>query len=84
MTITVHTLPYCVQCGATFRWLNKLGIPHTRVDMSQDPEARDMVSALGFTAAPVVIVTDEDGTIVDKWSGFQPGKINAYTPQAAA
>jgi glutaredoxin len=36
------------QCNATFRALNKAGISFTKIDITQDPEARDYVMALGY------------------------------------
>lgn len=51
----------------------------TTVDISQDAQAREFVRGLGFMRAPVLVVTDADGTILDKWSGFNPGKIDEWS-----
>ena len=77
MTITVYSKPSCVQCTATYRALDKAGIEFETVDISQDPEARDYVMALGYLQAPVV-VTDED-----HWSGFRPDKIDELASRLA-
>lgn len=69
MTVTVYTKPACVQCNATYRALDKKGIPYNSVDLSTTPEALDEIKALGYMQAPVV-VTEED-----HWSGFNPEKI---------
>ena len=69
--ITVYTKPACAQCNATFRALDKAGISYTKIDITEDPEARDHVMALGFLAAPVVVTGDAH------WSGFRPDRINA-------
>jgi len=69
MTITVYTKPACVQCNATYRALDKKGIPYKVVDISQDAEALDRLKALGYMQAPVVV------TDADHWSGFRPDKI---------
>lgn len=71
MTVTVYTLPDCVQCDMTKKLLDRGKINYTTVDMSQDKEATQLVAELGFKQAPVVIY--------DKfsWSGFRPDKINA-------
>lgn len=71
MTVTVYTLPDCIQCDITKKYLNKYKIVYDTVDMSQDKEATELVAELGFKQAPVVIY--------DKfsWSGFRPDKIHA-------
>ena len=67
--VTVYTKPACVQCQATFRALDKLGIEYTKVDISSDSQARDYVMSLGHLQAPVVVVSAES------WSGFRPDRI---------
>lgn len=52
MSITVYTKPACVQCNATYRALDKAGIEYSVVDITEDPEARDYVMALGYLQAP--------------------------------
>lgn len=73
--ITVFTTPSCVQCGATKRLMDSLGIEYTTVDLTQDPESLARVKSLGYGQAPVVFAGNED-----HWSGFQPEKIRAYAP----
>ncbi len=48
MTITVYTKPACVQCNATYKALDKQGLSYEVVDISEVPEARDYVMALGY------------------------------------
>ncbi|MBS9371432.1 redoxin nrdh [Rhodococcus gordoniae] len=76
MNITVYTKPACVQCTATYRALDKAGIEYDVVDISESPEARDYVMALGYLQAPVVVAGD------DHWSGFRPDRIKALTVAA--
>jgi glutaredoxin-like protein NrdH len=71
MSVTVYSTPSCQQCNATYRALEKKGIDFTPVDLSQDPEALEMVRSLGYNAAPIVVAGDTH------WSGFRPDKINA-------
>lgn len=70
MAVTVYTKPNCVQCDATKRTMDKLGIKYSTVDITVDTEAYDMIISKGFQAAPVVITDD------DAWSGFNPDKIS--------
>ncbi|WP_330700842.1 glutaredoxin domain-containing protein, partial [Mycobacteroides abscessus] len=47
-TITVYTKPACVQCKATYKALDKQGIEYNIVDITEVPEAREYVMALGY------------------------------------
>ncbi|GAB2636113.1 redoxin NrdH [Gordonia jinhuaensis] len=76
--ITVYSKPSCVQCTATYKALDKHGLDYEVVDISQDPEARDYVMALGYLQAPVVVVGD------DHWSGFRPGRIEDLAKEMVA
>jgi len=78
MTVTVYTKPACVQCNATYKALDKLGVEYDIVDISLDAEARDYVMALGYLQAPVVVAGD------DHWSGFRPDRIKALGGAVAA
>ncbi|GAA4282813.1 redoxin NrdH [Brevibacterium daeguense] len=69
--ITVYTKPACVQCNATYRALDARGIEYRSVDLTEDPNALDVVKAMGYLQAPVVVTDD------DHWSGFRPDKIAA-------
>lgn len=69
MAVTVYTKPNCVQCDATKRQMDKLGVEYATVDITENLEAYDMIISKGFQAAPVVI------TDTDAWSGFNPAKI---------
>ncbi|MFW0791986.1 glutaredoxin-like protein NrdH [Gordonia sp. CPCC 205333] len=77
MAITVYTKPACVQCNATYKALDKQGLSYDVVDISENPEARDYVMALGYLQAPVVVVDGEH------WSGFRPDRIKAAAANAA-
>lgn len=84
MKITLYTKPRCVQCTATKRSLDKLGLEYTTIDVSQDKEALGRIIAAGHLSAPVVEI---DGEIVDEsdarggpvmvssWGGFRPDLI---------
>lgn len=70
MSITVYTKPGCVQCNATFRALDKVGMDYRSIDVSQDSAALERIKQLGYMQAPVV------ETSTDHWSGFRPDKIS--------
>src|SRR5699024_9298290 len=76
--ITVYTKPACVQCNATYRALDAKGLKYKSVDLSVDENALDVVKAMCYMQAPVV-VTDND-----HWSGFRPDKIATLTGEQTA
>ena len=76
--IVVYTKPACVQCNATYKALDKVGVPYRVVDISEDEEARDYVMGLGYLQAPVVVAGDAH------WSGFRPDRVKALAEPAAA
>lgn len=69
--ITVYTKPDCPQCTMTKKQLDKLGIEHTTVDVTVDPDAHAYVTGLGYQQAPVVVVNDGER----HWAGFSPDKL---------
>jgi len=71
--MTVYSKPNCVQCVATYRALNKLGLQHEVVDLSQDAAALEYVRSLGHQQAPVVVAGEQS------WSGFRPDLIKALS-----
>lgn len=66
---TLYVKPSCVQCDMTKRFLDKNNIDYQTIDITQNPEALQMILDMGFSSAPVVI-TDSDS-----WAGFQPDKL---------
>lgn len=70
MSVTVYTKPNCVQCDATKRTLDKLGVEYNTIDATTDDAVFNMLVEKGFKAMPVVNAGDE------WWSGFNPAKIN--------
>jgi glutaredoxin-like protein NrdH len=53
------------------------GIDYRLIDITEVPEAREYVMALGYLQAPVVVVGNEH------WCGFRPDRINALASSAA-
>lgn len=68
--VTVYTLPSCVQCDSTKKYLDRKGIIYETVDLSQDPQAMERVRELGYTQAPVVECE------TSHWSGFRMGELD--------
>ena len=70
-TLTLYTLPSCVQCTLTKRALDNTGLPYNVIDLTQDDIAAEYVRSLGHTTAPIVTIGDAH------WSGFRPDLIAA-------
>lgn len=77
MAITVYSKPSCVQCTATYRAMDKLGLEYEVVDLATDEQALLDLMARGYQAAPVV---EADG---EYWSGFRPDLIKAAAQRVA-
>lgn len=77
--VTVYSKPSCVQCTATYRTIDRPGIPYEIVDVSAD--ALNFVKELGYQQAPVV-VQDTMQAVVDHWSGSPSGRIRARSGPA--
>ncbi len=75
MSIIVYSKPRCVQCDATYRALNKLGVDYSIVDVTQDQESLELILSLGYQQAPVVMAGDVH------WSGYRPDQIKAVAEQ---
>lgn len=73
MTVTIFSTPACVQCSATYRELDRLGIAYRVLDVEQDSTAREQMIALGYRQLPVVMAGDAH------WSGFQPDRLRALS-----
>lgn len=69
--VTVYSKPNCQPCNATKRYLEKTGMEHQIIDISQDPDARDYVISLGFQETPVVVAPWKT------FSGFRPDLLKA-------
>lgn len=77
MTVELYSKPACVQCTQSKKTLEKLGVEFIESNVVSDEAAYDFVTkTLGYKAAPVLVVKDADGNVVEHWSGFEPEKLN--------
>lgn len=85
LDIVVYTLPIeeCVNCRAVDLFLRKRGIEVTKVRLDEVPDAADYVRSLGYSQAPVIVLSDA-GEVVDHWSGFRYDRMNELTNLAVA
>ena len=68
--VVVYTLPSCVQCDSTKKYLDRKQIIYETVDLSQDSQAMEHVRQLGYSQAPVVEFEDRH------WSGFRMADLD--------
>lgn len=67
---TVYSKEGCVQCTATERKLDELGIPYDYVNLEDvSPELIEEFRQNNLLTAPIV------DTGVERWSGFRPDKL---------
>ncbi|HAJ89938.1 MAG TPA: NrdH-redoxin [Rhodospirillaceae bacterium] len=78
MSVTVYSKPSCVQCTATYKALERCGVPFEVVDLSIDQGAYDTILGMGYRQVPVVIAGE------DHWAGFRPDKITALAGELVA
>lgn len=80
--IEILSTPACARCVATKVELTQAGIDFTEVKASADPDsAADLMArfaeanggAFAMTA-PLVLVSDDDGQVLDSWRG-RPGAV---------
>ncbi len=69
MTVTIYSKPACQQCTATKRYLDARGVEYTSVDITEDADAYEYVTSLGYQQAPVVQAGERT------WSGFNPFEL---------
>jgi glutaredoxin-like protein NrdH len=79
--VTVYSKPKCTACDATKRLLTKLQIPHSVIDITEDPNALAYVKSLGYLGAPVVIAEAPSG--VQHWAEYREGRIRAIAQEFA-
>jgi glutaredoxin 3 len=56
MNVTVYTMHGCNACNNAKEFLTRNGVEFTERNVSEDSEAREELLALGYRAAPVIIV----------------------------
>ena len=74
--ITVATVPNCQQCRATIKRLTNAGHSPQTTDYQEDKTAQGIAIRNGWTSAPVVYCTGQDGSVVHSWHGYNPHAID--------
>jgi glutaredoxin-like protein NrdH len=69
--VTVYSKPNCPQCTQTKKKLEQRGIAFEVIDISQDKQAAQTVTDLGYRQVPVVVSGEKH------WSGFRPDLLSA-------
>ncbi len=69
--VTVYSKPNCPQCTQTKKKLEQKGIAFEVIDISQDKNAAQTVTDLGYRQVPVVVSGEKH------WSGFRPDLLDA-------
>ena len=69
--VTVYSKPNCPQCTQTKKKLEQKGIAFEVIDISQDKNAAQTVTDLGYRQVPVVVSGEKHR------SGFRPDLLGA-------
>ncbi len=69
--VTVYSKPNCPQCTQTKKKLEQKGVAFEVIDISQDKNAAQTVTDLGYRQVPVVVSGEKH------WSGFRPDLLDA-------
>lgn len=77
LPVVVYSKSSCVQCTATYRWLDSNKIPYITHNVEENPTAYDYVVGLGYQQVPVVVVPFDRDPDAGHWSGFNPIKLSA-------
>lgn len=72
----------CVKCKMTKQVFEGYGVSPNlaqiyNADGTVTSEAQALMDSYSIKSAPIVVVKDENGAVVDVWSDFQIGKIKA-------
>lgn len=79
MSVTVFTTgPSCHLCRVTKVHMQRRGIDFVEVRLDENPVLAEKIRELGFVAAPVVLVDDEDC-----WEGYSSDRIDALAVDLA-
>ena len=76
---TIYTSPGCGPCMTVKAHLRAHKIPHTLVDVSQDPAAVEKLRKMGYSSAPVTV----DEATGEHWHGYLPDRYASPAPEAA-
>ena len=69
--VTVYSKPNCPQCTQTKKKLEQKGVAFEVIDISQDKNAAQTITDLGYRQVPVVVSGEKH------WSGFRPDLLSA-------
>lgn len=77
MKFKIYHTPGCQKCKLTDRKLKASGLDSTLIPITE--ELISYMRSKGMISAPLVRVTDADGTLIDEWSDMNVAKIKYYT-----
>lgn len=63
--------------------MRRKGIDSVKVEVDKNPDALAYIKSLGYSEAPVIVVTEGD-EVLDHWSGFSDDKISSLKNMVAA
>lgn len=76
--VQIYSTPGCQACRITAGQFTANGIPFEMVHLAETPERADDFAGLGYSAAPVVMVPEDEAygkAAGSHWSGLRPDLI---------
>lgn len=70
--IKIFSIPNCVPCLQTKTYLHAHGVEFEEIDATEDPE---QALAYRVSAAPTIIILNEAGEVVDRFSGYSKERL---------
>lgn len=87
--LTLYTMPRCMRCRLTKRWLASHNTPFMTVLLDPADKERQQATLdwlhnqLHAQQAPVVTITNDRGALIDHWTGFDVKRLAQYEPSLA-
>ncbi|MDT9683397.1 glutaredoxin-like protein NrdH [Streptomyces sp. TRM76323] len=69
--IVLYSKRNCIQCKATKKMLDKIGVEYSEVNTDDNPDYLNSIKSNGFKQLPVI---EKNGEML--FSGFRPSEIN--------
>lgn len=76
MNIEFYTKPNCVQCTQTKKYFEKNEISYVTLDVMDEANYTYVTEQLNIRSAPVIVVKDASGTLVEAWGGYDPERLS--------
>ena len=71
-TVTLYTAPHCTDCTAAAQAMDRKRIPYAPISLATVPASLNYVKNLGHQRAPVTVIEDDHGAVLDHGADTAP------------